>query len=83
MPPSKPALISGLFVALMRLATVFGRLLGITRLLASHIARIEVILAARVFARLLHIRAFVVLFGHEASLQQENNTQQGQRSLSS
>jgi hypothetical protein len=50
----------------MRLAMVFIRLLRIAGLLPSHVAGIEVVLAIRIFARLLHVRIFVVVVGHEA-----------------
>src|ERR1700728_869384 len=55
----------------MRVATVFVRLLRISGFLSSHVARIEMILAIRIFARLLRVRVFLVIVGHKEFLQKE------------
>ena len=66
-----PVLTGRFFFGVMRVATVFVRLLRISGFLSSHVARIEMILAIRIFARLLRVRVFVVIVGHKEFLQKE------------
>lgn len=75
-------LTSGFFFGLMRLATVFIRLLRISGRLPGHVARIEMILAVGIFARLLHVGVFIVAVGHVGcSFRRRNNIQQYSSSL--
>jgi hypothetical protein len=67
-------LTGGFFFGLRQFATVFFRLFRIPRLFPSHVAGIEMVLAIRIFTRLLLIGVFVVVVGHQApSFEDSNN----------
>jgi hypothetical protein len=71
------ALTGGFLFGFMRFAPVFSRLLRIARLFPSHVARVEMVLAVRILARLLLVGVLVVVVvvGHMArSFARENNT---------